>query len=115
MQLWDYVQNLLVVRCTSCKMNYTFSKDYDELLQPLFCQLDGASALVNTISTHRYNLLGKHLAQKLRIDVNGIHKNKIPVVMQFTASKVNETTFKSVFDISLNTWEVVLPEKRMAS
>jgi hypothetical protein len=56
------------------------------------------------------------LAQKLRIDVNGIHKNKIPLgVMQFTASKVNETTFKSVFDISLNTWEVVLPEKLMAS
>lgn len=112
MQLWDYLHNLLVVRCTSCKINYTFSKDYDELLQPLFCQLDGATDLVNTISTHKNNLLGKHLAQKLRIDVNGIYKNKSPLaVMQFTASKANETTFKSVFDISLNAWEVVLPEK----
>lgn len=116
MQLWDYVHNLLVVRCTACKMNYTFSKDYDELLQPLFCQLDGATRLVKTISTQRNNLLGKHLAQKLRIDVNVIHKNRIPLgVMQFTASKVNETTFKSVFDISLNAWEVVRPEKQLAS
>lgn len=112
MQLWDYFHNLLVVRCTSCKMNYTFSKDYDELLQPLFCQLDGATALLNTISTHRNNLLGKHLAKKLCIDVNGIHKNRIPLgVMQFTAAKANEIPIKSVFDISLNAWEVVVPEK----
>lgn len=116
MQLWDYLHNLLVVRCTSCKMNYTFSKDYDEILQPVFCQLDGATSLVNTISDHRNNLLGKHLAKKYGIDVNVIHKNRIPLgVMQFTVSKVNETTFTSVFDISLNAWEVVHPEERLAS
>ena len=112
MQLWDYLHNLLVVRCTSCKMNYTFTKHYDELLQPLFCQLDGATNLVNTIISHRNHLLGKHLAQKLHIDVDGIYKNKSPLaVMQFTASGANGTPFKSVFDISLNAWEVVLPEK----
>ncbi|MFD0796114.1 hypothetical protein ACFQZJ_01475 [Maribacter chungangensis] len=116
MQLWDYFHNLLVVRCTSCKMNYTFSKGYDELLQPLFCQLDGATALVNAVSRHRHELLGKHLARKFSIDVTGIHKNKSPLgVIKFNASRANATSIKSVFDISLNTWEVVTPEKRIAS
>jgi len=118
MQLWDYKQDeLLVVRCRSCKMNYTFTKDQNDLIQLMLSQIEGVVQLVNTVFSYRYQVLGKLLIRNLAIDLKNRKRDFSPLaVLHFTASKKKQTS-KSVKDIFLNEWEVVFPDKteRLAS
>ena len=113
MQLWNYEQHqLLVVRCRSCKKNYTFTKEHNELMQQILFQMEGVVSLVNTVFTYRHHPLGKLLGQKLAIDIHGIKPDDRPLeLMHFTASKLEEIKSKSILDIFIYDWEVVVPER----
>lgn len=112
MQLWDYRQNLLVVRCRSCKMNFTFAKEHNELIQPILCQLKRTAKLVNTLVKYKYYPLGKRLAEKLAIDFKSIGSEISPLaIIHFTSAKKMETKVISILDIDLNEWAVICPDK----
>ncbi|WP_276168420.1 hypothetical protein [Zobellia alginiliquefaciens] len=89
MQLWNYQQEgLLVVRCRSCKMNYTFTKEHNELVQLILSQMENATKLVNILVRYRYQALGKLLARNLSIDASAMRSEINPLeVLHFTARK----------------------------
>ena len=89
MQLWNYQQHrLLVVRCRSCKMSYTLTKEHNEYIQLILSEMDGTVTLVNTLIRFRYQELGKLLGNKLAIDPSKMDANVNPLeVLHFTAKK----------------------------
>ncbi|MDB2606214.1 hypothetical protein N9Y48_00395 [Zobellia sp.] len=97
MQLWNYQQRgLLVVRCRSCKRNYTLTKEHNEYIQLILSEMDGNVKLVNTLIRYRYQELGKLLGNKLAIDVSEMNAELNPLeVFHFTAKISQGTENKS--------------------
>ena len=115
MQLWDYQEhNLLVVRCRSCKMNYTFTKSQSTFMHLIFSQLDGVSILMNTIIKYGYKKNGLRLLRELAIDQTKIQSDKRPLAfIYFTAHKKEESGEIEIKDIFINEWKVVLPNDKL--
>lgn len=108
MQLWGCQQKLLVVRCRSCKMNYTFSKEHNQLI----LQIQLVKELLSTLIFYRNDTLGKLLAHKLGIDITSINYETIPLeIIHFATANAYTITPKSVMDILIFEYEVVFPEQ----
>ncbi len=113
MQLWDYNQDsLLVVRCRSCKMNYTYSKHNNELLQLILFQTNEFVKLADTILTYRYHVHNELLDYEHPIHVSNIKSDVRPLeVLHFRTRALEDSKIKSIKDIILHEWEVVYPNR----
>ena len=111
MQLWNHrKQELLVVRCRSCKMNYTLTKEHSESAGFILSNLDWATKLVNTLSFNRYSVLGKFLVKKLAIDITSLNSYNNPLaVFYFTTKERNGLSGNPVMEIVIHEWEEVSP------
>lgn len=112
MQLWDYRQKLLVVRCRSCKMTYTFAKEHHKLILNALFQNEGVMTLLNMLISYRYHAFGKQLARVLKVDISTINASTTPLeILHFTARSEYMITPKSVKEIAIFEWEEVIPER----
>lgn len=109
MQLWNYQpKELLVVRCRCCKMNYTFTKNYCELIPLILAELHGAHSLINTLTAKRDKVLGKFLIRKLSVDSSCLRSGVSALgVFHFMARKPYLPETKAVMEIVLTEWEEV--------
>lgn len=116
MQLWDYKpQKLLVVRCRSCKRNYTLSKEQDDIVQSVLVQVDSSMKLLNRMQSNSYFAKDKIMLRRAGIDLRNINNNSSPLeIMHFTATKEEGEEYHSIKDIIINEWEVVFPSKHEA-
>jgi len=118
MQLWNFGQQLLVVRCSSCKMNYTFAKEQNQLILKVLIQIERVKVLFNTLISNKYDSLGRLLAHTLEIDVAALTSATTPLeLVHFTAQSEYMITPKFCRNISVVQWEVVHSEniERLAS
>ncbi len=72
MQIWDYSENLLVVRCCTCKMNHTYSAK-SPLKKQLINLLDHRNRMESMARKQRFRLLGRHLSRHLSNSGVGEH------------------------------------------
>lgn len=109
MQLWNYQQDrLLVIRCKSCQMNYTFNREYCHLIRLILSELDGNRNLLNTLKSSRNRVLGKFLIQKLAIDVSSLMSDVSSLgVFHFVARNQNQMETKQVREIIIRDWKEV--------
>jgi hypothetical protein len=110
MQLWDYQQKLLVVRCRSCKMTYTFTKEHNQLVLKILFQIECVMILLNTLVVYRYHAFGRLLARALEVDITAVNATTTPLeIIHFTAQNEYMVTLNSVKNIEIFEWEVVAP------
>lgn len=111
MQLWNHQHDeLLVVRCRSCKINYTLTKDHSDCTRLILSNMEWAIELINILIKNRHKALGKFLIRKLALDPSCIKPGINPLeVFCFSAKKEDEFIIDPVFEIVLNEWEEVLP------
>ena len=92
MEIWDYKGKLLVVRCTSCKMNFTLTNAHSSLVELIISSINGIPQIITTISTNRHELLGKYLIKKLAVDASYTLNGKSELrMLSFTASGSEST------------------------
>lgn len=113
MQFWDYKeQEFLVVRCRSCKINYTYTKEHNELTKLILTHINEVETFVGKLVTNRYDVFCKRLLHTLAINLNGVKESASPLeVIHFTSSKKENITPKHIKDIFLQEWEVVFPDR----
>jgi hypothetical protein len=107
MQLCNYQkEELLVVRCGSCKRNYTFTKQYNELIPLILKQLEGVIKLLNTVVVHRDNSLGEFLMDQLALDPKKITSDVRPLELIHFKTYLEEQN-TPIMEIFINEWQVV--------
>ncbi|MDC0008275.1 hypothetical protein OAE12_01040 [bacterium] len=107
MQLWNFQKQLLVVRCSSCKMNYTFVKGKNELLFKVLNEIELVMILFNMIIAYRYHPVGRLLARTLKVDIGLLLAANVPLeIIHFTAQR-KALTLKY---IDITEWEAILSE-----
>ncbi|MUH35452.1 hypothetical protein D9O36_06340 [Zobellia amurskyensis] len=101
MQLWNYQQQkLLVVRCRSCKMNYTLTKEHNEYIRLILSEMDGTVTLVKTLIRFKYHELGKLLGRKLALDPSDMNSQLNPLeVFHFTAKKSDKSEEERIVNV----------------
>lgn len=110
MQLWNCQQQVLVVRCRSCKMNYTLTKEQNKLVPMILSTVGGGQVMVNTLVEKRHEALGKFLMQKFTLDRSCLTSRENPLgAYHFTARTPDPKPRSNVRDIYLREWEVVSP------
>lgn len=109
MQLWNYQQNrLLVIRCKSCQINYTFTKEHCNLIRLILSELDGNHSLLKILKSNRNRVLGKFLIQKLALDSSSLVSDVDSLgVFHFVARNQNLTETKLVREIIITDWQEV--------
>ena len=111
MHLWNFHKQLLVVRCSSCKMNYTFVEGQNQLILKVLFQIEQVLILFNNIISYRYHPLGKLLANELKLDLTALSNSATPLeIIHFTAQGEYMTTLHATKNIDIFDWEVVPPE-----
>ena len=111
MQLWDYKKQLLVVRCRSCKMNYTYVKKHNKLLLKVLFNIEGVTVLLNKLIFYRHHAFGRLLSRKLEVDMAKIKATTTPLeILHFKAQQEYMITTNSAKDIDIFDWEVVQPK-----
>lgn len=113
MQLWNYkLDQLLVVRCKSCKMNYTLTTDHSPVIGLILSELEGAIKLLNAILSNQQNVLGKFLIRKLSLEPSALKSDVSTLgVFQFFARKSYYDDSQSIFDIFMTEEEYDSPNR----
>ncbi len=111
MQLWNHEkQQLLVVRCRSCKMTYTLTREHCKYTRFILSELDWAISLTNTLTHNRHKALGKFLIKTLALDPSCLRPDINPLeVFHFSSQELDHPETDSAKDIVLNEWEEVSP------
>ncbi|WP_149274371.1 hypothetical protein [Pareuzebyella sediminis] len=110
MQLWNCQEQVLVVRCRSCKMNYTLTETQSKLVPMILSTADGGKMMVNTLMEKRHEALGKFLMQKFTLDHSSVASTENPLgAFHFTAKSREQVPHAAVRNIYLREWEVVSP------
>lgn len=111
MQLWNFQKQLLVVRCSACKMTYTFANGQNPLLLKVVQHIDDVKTLFSQLLSFRYLPFGKLLASELKVDMAELNKATSPLaIIHFTAGGEHMLTSQATKNIDIIDSEVVLPE-----
>ena len=113
MQLWNYKSDqLLVVRCKSCKMNYTLTPDHSAVIGLILSELDVAIKLLDAILSNQQNVLGKFLIRKLSLEPSALKSDVSTLgVFQFFARKSYDDDGQSIFDMVMTEEEYDSPNR----
>jgi len=118
MQLWNFQKQLLVVRCSSCKMNYTFTKGQNQLILKVLLQIESVMVLFNTLISYKHHPFGRLLASELKVDITELTTATTPLeLIHFTAQSESMMTPISSKNIAVHQCEIVQPVRiaRLAS
>lgn len=77
MQLWNFSEDILVVRCKSCKMTYSLHKSQSELVELILLHLEDSVELTKVMMAKRHELLGIYLS-KVVLKQTQERKEKVP-------------------------------------
>ena len=110
MQLWDFQKHLLVIRCSACKMNYTFAQGKNPLLFKVLLEMERVMILFNMIIVYRYHPFGRLLASRLKVDIALLSTATTPLeIIHFTAQG-EYMSLGDLKNLEIFEYEVVLPE-----
>lgn len=113
MQLWNYRgDDLLVIRCKSCKMNYTLTTDHGAVIGLILSEMEGAVKFLDVILSNQDNVLGKFLIRKLSLEPSALKSDVSTLgVFQFLARKPHEYENQAVLEIVMAKEEIDTPNK----
>ncbi|MBC2839570.1 hypothetical protein [Robiginitalea sp. SC105] len=61
LELWDHRDNLLVLRCSGCRINYTLTEHSGPMIAKILQNMPAEYVVVSGLRENRYDLLGHHL------------------------------------------------------
>lgn len=63
LDLWDHHGDLLVLRCSSCRINYTLTAHSGPMIAQILQYMPSEYVLVSGLRENRHELLGRHLSR----------------------------------------------------
>ena len=63
LELWDHCDNLLVLRCSNCRINYTLTAQSGPMIAQILQYMPSEYVLVSGLRENRFESLGRHLSR----------------------------------------------------
>lgn len=63
LELWDHCDNLLVLRCSDCRINYTLTEHSGPMIAQILQNMSSEYVLVSGLRENRHDSLGRHLSR----------------------------------------------------